>query len=177
LTIAYHGNNTFPIALEVSRTLHQYFYADAELVEGDTDDASNGNKITISVGDQGTTHLCTNDFPISICASDTDGATVISLLARKPHKFAAKFFSTAGEVGAIFLRPSDERLELVVWGSTARILAQVARLVPMMTGTGQPDFVIMDRSAAWRGVDGCALGFFDARWEISDLSSFTLDSR
>lgn len=56
------------------------------------------------------------------------------------------------------------------------MLSQVARLVPMMTGTGQPDYVIVDRSAAWRGVDGCVLGWFDGRWEVRGGGGFRLKS-
>lgn len=56
------------------------------------------------------------------------------------------------------------------------MLSQVARLVPLMTGTGQPDFVIADRSAGWRGVDGCVLGWFDGRWEVRERGGFSLKS-
>lgn len=47
-------------------------------------------------------------------------------------------------MGALFLRPLDgERLELVVWGADVAGLEHAARLVPALTGVGQPDFVIL----------------------------------
>jgi len=52
-------------------------------------------------------------------------------------------------------------LELDVWGSDARGLEIAARLVPMLTGVGQPDFVIADKTMLEQGAGGVlAMGFF-----------------
>ena len=78
-------------------------------------------------------------------------------------------------LAAVFLRSlNDERLELVVWGVDAKSLDIAARMVPMLTGTGVPDFVIADRTMLWKGVEGTlALGFFDGWWNLSTNSFFS----
>jgi hypothetical protein len=41
----------------------------------------------------------------------------------------------------------------------------------MMTGVGQPDFVVFGKSARWRGVEGVlAMGFFDVSWDVTASS-------
>ncbi|OAG01799.1 uncharacterized protein CC84DRAFT_1179825 [Paraphaeosphaeria sporulosa] len=65
----------------------------------------------------------------------------------------------------------DERLELVLWGSDEDALAQAARLVPMVTGVGQPDFVALGKRARWKGAEvALALGFFDHNWTVKASS-------
>lgn len=75
-------------------------------------------------------------------------------------------------LGAIFLRPlPDERLNLVVWGFDDAGLRSAARLVPMLTGVGQPDFIVVSKVCAWKGAAGIlALGFLDHRWNVSKTS-------
>lgn len=72
-------------------------------------------------------------------------------------------------MGVIFLRPlEDEKLELVVWGSDIEGLEQAARLVPTLTGVGQPDFLVLSESCRWKGHAGLyAACFFDHSWRIS----------
>lgn len=81
-------------------------------------------------------------------------------------------FGKGDGLGAAFLRPLDgERLELVLWGTDSDSLSQAARLVPMLTGVGQPDFIILSDAARWRGVEGAlALGFFDHVWAVTPSS-------
>lgn len=75
-------------------------------------------------------------------------------------------------MGAIFLRPLlDERLELVIWGFDKQGLRQAARLMPILTGVGQPDFVIVSKRCAWEGAAGVlAMGSFDNFWKLSEAS-------
>lgn len=75
-------------------------------------------------------------------------------------------------MGAIFLRPLlGERLELVVWGLDKQGLRLAARLIPMLTGVGQPDFVVVRKRCAWEGAAGVlAIGLFDNFWEVSEAS-------
>jgi hypothetical protein len=41
----------------------------------------------------------------------------------------------------------------------------------MLTGVGQPDFVVFGESAKWRGIEGAlAMGFFDWTWEVTGSS-------
>jgi hypothetical protein len=43
----------------------------------------------------------------------------------------------------------------------------------MLTGVGQPDFVVLDRRMLAKGVDAVlAMGFLDTAWEVSAGSSF-----
>ena len=75
-------------------------------------------------------------------------------------------------MGVIFLRPLlDERLEVVVWGFDKQGLRQAARLMPMLTGVGQPDFIVVSKRCAWEGAAGVlALGSFDNFWRVSEAS-------
>lgn len=75
-------------------------------------------------------------------------------------------------LGALYISPlPHERLELKVWGFDDDGLRQAARLLPMLTGVGQPDFVIVRKRCAWEGVAGAlGMGSFDSFWNISEAS-------
>lgn len=160
----YHGPETLPIALQISRNLFQYLSADAELVNGQQSiNSFTGNTITVATGSSlPESHLA--DFPIRI-------SNASHVLVREPGSRPKRWGSNDNDLGVVFLRPlQSEALELVVWGSTIEDLAHAARLTPFITGIGQPDFVILDRKSKWKGVEGTYLGFFDAGWEISRSS-------
>jgi hypothetical protein len=162
--IVYHGPETLPLALQISRNLYQYFSADAEIVDGQQSmNSFGGNIITIATGSNlPPSHL--RNFPIQI----TNDSHV---LVREKDPLHKRVGSDQNDVGVVLLRPlQSEALELVVWGSTIEDLAYAARLTPFMTGMGQPDFVILNCKSRWRGVEGTSLGFFDAGWEISRSS-------
>lgn len=155
--------NTFRVALQVSRNLHQYFQADAVISSSTTDSmiqAATGNVITLAIGN-GVPDF-SSDFPISM------GNMTCSVLDHRNHK---QEYGEAAR-GAAFLRPLDgERLELVIWGADDDGLRQAARVVPMLTGVGQPDFVVFGRSAQWLGIEGAlAMGFFDSNWAVTASS-------
>ncbi|OQN98761.1 hypothetical protein B0A48_15427 [Cryoendolithus antarcticus] len=169
------------LALQVSRNLQTYFYADSVIRTSiDTEEASGeqylsalrntGNAISLAIGDSlpelSVAHI---DHAIEI----TDAGTITV----KDQSGNAHVYSNAlyPGLGAIFLRPlPTERLELVVWGADVAGLRRAARLIPMMTGTGVPDFVLLDGTAAWKGVEGAlALGFLDERWNCSVNSFLT----
>ncbi|KAF2878201.1 hypothetical protein BDV95DRAFT_556907 [Massariosphaeria phaeospora] len=163
--IQHPGNHTSHIALQVSRNLHQYFQADANIhttTSWDGPGRGTGNVISIAIGENVRAGLHPN-FPIQVAPS---GVSV------RDHKGKRRDYSADERLGAAFLRPLEgERLELVLWGSDAQGLAQAARLVPMLTGVGQPDFVVLGESAKWRGVEGAlALGFFDREWKVMPSS-------
>lgn len=175
-----HSNKTLDLALQISRNLHQYFYADSVLVDGSVDTPSTpshlGNRITLTLDETVPHYLSSLSFPIQIHRSSSgstkDDGPSISVLA--PNRPTKTYSSSSEGLGAIYLRPLGERLELAIWATDLKMLAQVARLAPTMTGIGAPDWIIMSESAAWKGIDGFAMGFFDARWEVSSMSSFTL---
>ncbi len=155
---------TFDVALQVSRNLFQYFAADAEIVQSNAPLGQHkGNVITLALGRA--VPLCPlENFPVVV---DKDrGISVYSKCGGK------KFFEYQEGLGAIYLRPlPDERLELLIWGYDIHGLRHAARLLPMITGVGQPDFVIVSKKCAWKGAAGVhAMGFFNSLWEVSENS-------
>jgi hypothetical protein len=155
--------NTSHIALQVSRNMQQYFQADASIVPSLSDsstDNTTGNIITLVVGD--TIPSLTPDFSIQV---GTGKCSVTDSHGRK-QDYGKK------ARGAAYLRPAGgERLELVIWGADEEGLRQAARVVPMMTGVGQPDFVVFGESAKWRGIEGVlAMGFLDVEWKVTASS-------
>ncbi|KAJ4289731.1 hypothetical protein N0V90_011061 [Kalmusia sp. IMI 367209] len=157
---------TTHLAVQISRNLHQYFQADSEILSSkswSSIENNSSNVITLALGDNTPLGML-SDFPVRPSASgisvhDSRGAQ---------HQFGQE----GASIGATFLRPlQGERLELIVWGTDEEALAQAARLVPMVTGVGQPDFVVLNEKAKWKGVDGAlAMGFFDSDWKVTASS-------
>jgi predicted esterase len=166
--INYTNPKAFNIALQISRNMHTYFYADSEIlgVQPTLIPPHSGNRVTIVIG---TLSECLGPSPFAI---QPDSSTPHRLLVRNHEEYWHQIVAEEGSLGAIWVQPlSDERLELMVWGEDEEGLAQAARLVPTMTGVGVPDFVILDGKAKYRGVDGVlAMGFFDAWWNITSSS-------
>lgn len=149
------------IALQISRNLCQYFAADTVITSDyDSAFAAPGNVITVATAESPPTGYH-KTFPIQV---EKDKITI-------DHAFGegASEFLAGNGLAAIFLRPLPlGRLELVVWGTDEESLAIAARLVPMMPGSGQPDFVVADRTMLAKGLEGVlAMGFFDSEWEVS----------
>lgn len=160
--IRHQGQQTAHIALQISRNFHQYFYADANVVSANSTSVNgSGNVISVSIGS--VPPSLHPDFPIQ---AGPEGVSV------RDNRGNIRRYGVASGLGAAFLRPLEgERLELVVWGSDAEALWQASRLVPTVTGVGQPDFVVLGESARWRGVEGAlALGFFDHKWAVTPSS-------
>ncbi|KXT16256.1 hypothetical protein AC579_456 [Pseudocercospora musae] len=166
--ILQHSAQADHIALQISRNLCQYFAADT-IVSKDWDQAfaSTGNIISVAIG---------KDLPQGYFQNHP-------IQVEKGKKIHIRhFFGDPGNyddfadlgLAAIFLRPLPMgRLELVVWGSDASMLEVAARLVPLMPGSGQPDFVVMDKTMLAKGLEGVlAMGFFDNFWEVSKNSFF-----
>ena len=167
--INYTEPKAFNVALQISRNLHTYFYADSEIIG--TLPAlippRSGNRITVAMGT--TVPECRNPRPFAIRFSS---AAPRRLSVRNHQGYWHQIVAEEGSLGAIWVQPlSDERLELVVWGEDEEGLAQAARLVPTITGVGVPDFVILDGKAKYRGADGVlAMGFFDSWWNVTNAS-------
>lgn len=143
----------------------QYFAADTEITSDYQEaKARSGNVISVAIG--GDLPEASLPHPISIFAPDT-------LTVKDVSGFAKRYVNRNG-LAAVFLRPLDgERLELVVWAADKESLPIAARLVPMVTGVGVPDFVVADKSMLWTGVEGTlAIGFFDGFWDVSKSSYF-----
>ena len=108
---------------------------------------------------------CTqSSHPIGV--NESEGVSV------RRHDGTQQRFGPLAGLGAIFLRPRpDESLELVIWGYDKLGLRLAARLLPMLTGVGQPDFVIVRKECAWEGAAGVlAMGSFDNHWNLSEGS-------
>ncbi|KAL9005709.1 MAG: hypothetical protein Q9188_001522 [Gyalolechia gomerana] len=156
----------FPLAVQISRNLFQYFGADAEITGPNQDDQpGEGNRISLLLGPTTDGSSQAGQFsPISLDKGR-------GLVVRDAYGRTTVYGFQEG-LGAIFLRPSTaDALELVIWGSELSALRHAARLVPTLTGIGQPDFIVFDKGCAWRGAAGVlALGIFDIFWNISEHS-------
>lgn len=157
------ATNTSHIALQISRNLHQYFQADTVIASSASyavPENTTGNVITLAVGSSLEDRQ--PDFPIRVADS---GVSV------RDHQGQEQRYGQEAR-GAAFLRPLEgERLELVLWGADNEGLRQAARIVPMLTGVGQPDFVVLGEGMKWKGIEGAlAMGFFDSSWEVTASS-------
>lgn len=177
MCIRYAPGGLLSVATQASRNLYQYFGASCEIAEYSHSyckavEGLVGNVISIIQG------LPLDDFqsvgwtaqgcPIAITKSG------ISVDGPGKHHDARskKFYHNEPGLGAVFLVPrAKEAMELLVWGFDADGLAQAVRLIPTLTGAGQPDFVVVRKQCAWEGSAGVfALGFFDAQWRVSAAS-------
>ncbi|KAF2672220.1 hypothetical protein BT63DRAFT_191683 [Microthyrium microscopicum] len=160
----------FDLALQVSRNLNNYLAANTDIKTPSSGNRStpNGHKITLALGSE----LPPVDFqfpegvefPVRVSPRNSS-----HLEFRSPSGRWRPAVPDQGEVGAIFLRPSKQHgLELVIWGSNLGLAEQAARLVPMITGTGQPDWILCQKEMKWKGLDGCEVGWFNAWWEIQE---------
>lgn len=162
-TIKYQNKEATALALQISRNLFQYFSADSAIVATNSHtETGPGNMITLAIGDNQLPSVHP-DFAIQLSEK--------GLAVRKSNGNVRVYGDKSG-LGAIFLRPLlGERLELVVWGVDESGLVDAARLVPMLAGVGQPDFVVLRRESRWRGVEGvAAMGFFDQAWNVSQTA-------
>ncbi|KEF54672.1 uncharacterized protein A1O9_09114 [Exophiala aquamarina CBS 119918] len=160
--LVYSSEVALASATQASRNLYQYYGADSSILpwlEYPNAAEEDCNIIIFALG-KTTLPKRIPRFPIVI---EDDRL----LLTACNGRIASIPFAPG--LGGVWLRPlPNERLELVVWGFDSNGLKQAARLVPTLTGAGQPDFVIFDASARWKGHGGAvAMGFFDYRWRIS----------
>lgn len=153
--------------MQVSRNLLQYFGADTEIFDReDSLEHHRGNVISIEKGPEMSSSTLSS-YPIYTVGSQ-------GIWVRNAND-GQKCYRFEKGMGAILLRPlPDERLELMIWGYDDNGLRQAARLLPMMTGVGQPEFVIVSRESAWKGVGGVlAMGSFSSFWDIPEAASYS----
>lgn len=189
------SSSTESIALQISRNLFQYFAADTQIIEKCSTDASPpdgasnariGNVIILAVSD---------DLPPSENPAFPIGVRHNKLVFSRAYNHSRLGLVTGQEppgeqrhiseyayeegLGALFLRPlKNERLELIVWGADLKGLEQAARLVPTLTGVGQPDFLVLSHNCRCKGHGGLyAAGHFDKFWQISPNSYISDESR
>lgn len=153
----------YDVALEISRNLFQYFAADSEIIV-------NGSRKPI-IGDG---NLILLDFPddISIVIQDVDinfpitksGKAIVIVDDRgRRHRYPLE-----PGMGIIYLYPlPNEQLALVIWGTDEIGLRTAARMLPLRTGVGQPNFIVVGNEMKWGGAGGAkAMGMFDYLWRI-----------
>lgn len=166
-----HSPGTTDLALQVANNLMQYYSADVEIATQyqDAIDAS-GNVISLIHGAE----LPFNSVECtSACAFDLDkhGQMVI-----KKDDQVLRSFNIADNdiVAAAFLRPlPGHRLELIFWAIDLFSLSISTRLLPLLTGSGQPDFVIATRGMLHLGLEGVvAMGYLDSSWCPASTSFF-----
>lgn len=167
LSIVTNGDDTYQVALQITRNLFQYYAADSSIVnQSSVDSDSTGNFINVLFGPDPplprlNNHPISVEYGVGISVRDISGDKLL--------------YAFEEGLGAIFLRPlPGERLELVVWGLDDIGLRQAARLVPMLTGVGQADFVIVSKRCLWSGAKGVlATGFLDHFWNVTRASYLT----
>ncbi|KAA6409819.1 MAG: hypothetical protein FRX48_06431 [Lasallia pustulata] len=165
--VVFSCDETLGMALQISRNLFQYFAADTEIINSHTLPLSfPGNVISLSLGPNLSSSRHEN-YPITV---EPDQGMVV-----RDASDALRTYQFEEGLGAAFLRPlSHESLELVIWGYDDAGLRQAARLMPMLTGVGQPDFVVVSRRCKWKGASGVlAMGFLDYAWNVSKASFFS----
>jgi predicted esterase len=153
-------------AVQVSRNLHQYFGADSRISPGSQYSQAltrNGNVIVLALGDDAPQPLL-ESFPVNV----VDGKV---RFRNAENKLSACL--GVGITSGAWLRPlHDQRLELIVWGADMDGLGQATRMIPTLTGAGQPDFVLFGEHFGKEQGDPVAAGFFDYSWNISASSYF-----
>lgn len=154
------------ILVQIARNFHQYYGADSELVgskEAYRKHSHKGNVITVS------------QHPQTIIPSHSRSAIRINAgkgILVCDYAGKERLYPFQPGLGAIFLQPlSGQRLEMVIWGFDTAGLEYASRLVPMLTGVGQPDFIIVSKACLWKGAAGVlAAGFLDHSWQVSQAS-------
>ena len=148
------------IALQTSQNLYQYYGADSEVLASEGTSADKrGNVITIGLGRPFPVHRNAKS-PVRI----TDHGVRVNL-----YSGSTRLFELVEGIGAIYLSPlSESRPELVIWGIDEAGLRQAARLLPLLTGVGQPEFIILSQRCGWQGAAGVlAMGSYTNDWKAS----------
>ena len=155
------------IAVQIAQNLFQYYAADSEMNNaGETSADTLGCIISVHLGNLDIQARKITDgvfHPLSVSKNG---------IALRKRDGTIIEYSMAPGLGAIYVSPRPAQgITLTVWGADLEGLHQAARLVPMLTGVGQPDFVVMRRECSYQGVAGvAAMGFFDHTWNISEAS-------
>ena len=164
LAIVMASPSPYDVALQTARNLYQYFRADTEILDSATFDSNReANIVQIALGPD-LVPSSPKTFPIQV---DPSKGVCIRDCVDREHLYRFQ----AG-LGIAMLRPlAEARLEMVIWGFDVVGLRQAVRLLPLMTGSGQPDFVLVSKQCAWRGAAGVlAMGFLDSSWRVSQAA-------
>ncbi|KAI9735134.1 MAG: hypothetical protein M1834_001722 [Cirrosporium novae-zelandiae] len=158
-----YGDELEEFALQVANNLFQYFGADTSISKGLLPHEGPGNVISLAVGLNMPAALHPT-YPIFIEAA--------SGLVLRDRDGIQRTYEFEEGLGAVFLQPlQNERIQVMVWGYDESGLRHATRLLPTLTGGGQPDFIVVGKESSWRGLRGVlAAGFLDYGWNISKAS-------
>jgi len=156
------SDDLLPLAIQTSRNLNTYFGAESEILT-----MSDLNDPAYSSEDWPLTFLVTLAIGGALPPHPTHPFRFTTTLERQSGKGWQPMVQANEPHAAIYLRPNAVHdLELVIWGSNLAMAEMAARLMPMVSGTGQPDWIVCRKEIAWKGLDGCEVGWFDAWWKI-----------
>lgn len=157
------------VASQIAQNLYQYLKADSDISLMSDDGrskspgsvAESSNVITVATGSQ--IPDAVQDFAIQVSEGGISLTKANGRTVRIPSE---------DNPSAIYVRPlAGGKTELVIWGAQKDSTAMAARLVPILPGVGQPDFIVLSESCRWEGVGGVlAMGYFDYQWRISEAS-------
>ena len=171
-SIGYASRDGWHVASEVARNLLQYYGADSELaaITSNTSLISaaaaelhlNGNHISIF---HGLDRVLTRKMDAPFFFQD-------ECLCIKTSTAAASRFAFKDGLGLICLCPlPNQRLELVIWGFDHSGLHRAARLIPLLPGVGQPDFIVVgDQMAVKLLMCGLAMCTIEYNWSAASAS-------
>lgn len=165
------------VALQISRNLMQYYAADSWIHGGYLDgemQRQHGNVITLAIGED-LPQSKLGSFPIHTYRG---GLVVFGNSPLSALPVSSYVYPYEPGLGAVFLRPlENEKLEMVIWGADMTGLQQAARLAPSLTGSGQPEYVILSGRSRWEGLAGVySAGHFDRSWQVSSASYHSVDA-
>jgi len=146
------------LAVQIANNLQHYYSADCAIINRGETASGSGNVISL--------HLGVTDLPDRMMNVDrvesqhplqVSSQNITLKGTRRDHTYCV----SAG-VGVIYLVPlSRSRIKVVIWGFDDEGLTRAARLLPTLTGVGQPDFAVLGRECAWKGAAGVlAMGYF-----------------
>ncbi|KAF3902043.1 hypothetical protein AA313_de0207966 [Arthrobotrys entomopaga] len=155
-------------ALEISRNLYQYYSADTRI--GTIDDLKqikDGNIVVLGRFDNSfLPEELKSTFPVSQTESGD-----IDIQLQNGETITYK---NRPGLGMVFLFPTgNDRVGILIWGSNDDAVRRASRLLPIRTGTSQPDFIILGPESGWSGAAGAlALAMFDSHWQFRVESSY-----
>jgi len=170
--VAKGGHAADFVALQLSRNLLQYYFADAhiDVVDEEEEDDRDPTSNVIRVIEAPQLHLPTAGAAHQTASKDTRPAVFVT-----DHEGVKHDYRSQGGLAAVYVHPRPSgHTEIVIWGSDEIGLDIAARLAPMLTGVGQPDFIVADKTMLWKGAGGVlCMGFFDIYTQPSRNSYFT----
>lgn len=146
------------VALDIARNFYQYLAADTIISR--RFEGSNGNVVLLGLPWEHGIPAPRVDFPVYKTAYFIE---IMDAVGQR-HRYILE-----PGLGAAFLYPlPGGRLLLSIWGVDEAGLRAVARLLPLRTGVGQPDMIVVGREASWSGIAGAkVLGLFDSNWRLA----------